>query len=195
MTPIRTARITMLDGMAGSFDESLLAEAEDQILVTLDDGRDVRVPRDALVPESDGQYRLRGDLSETTRTADEEIEEMIVPVIAEELDVQKRRVETGRVRIAKRVQERQEVIDEALLHEEVEVERVPLNRVVDGPLPVRYEGETVIVPLVEEVLVVEKRLLLKEEIRVTRRQVVENERHSVTLRSEEARIERLEPNG
>jgi uncharacterized protein (TIGR02271 family) len=116
---------------------------------------------------------------------------LVVPVIAEELEVQKRVVETGKVRITKVAQEREVVVDEPLFGEEVEVERVPIQRVVEGPIPVRYEGDTVIVSILEEVLVVEKRLLLKEEFHIRKRRVETHQPQQVTLRHEEARIERL----
>jgi uncharacterized protein (TIGR02271 family) len=86
----------------------------------------------------------------------------------------------------------EEFVDEPLLEEEVEVERVAINRIVDGPLPVRYEGDTMIVPLLEEVLVVEKRLVLKEELRITKRQHKTRKPQRVTLRSEEVRVEHLD---
>lgn len=117
----------------------------------------------------------------------------VIPVIEETLDVQKRRVETGGVRITKVVHEREEVVDEPLFREEVSVERVALNRVLDGPVPVRYEGEVTIIPLVEEVLVVEKRLMLKEELRITRRRVAEHKPQQITLRREEVILERITP--
>ena len=117
----------------------------------------------------------------------------VIPVIEETLDVQKRRVETGGVRITKVVHEREEIVDEPLFREEVSVERVALNRVVDGPVPIRYEGEVTIIPLVEEVLVVEKRLMLKEELRITRRRVAEHKPQQITLRREEVILERITP--
>ena len=56
--------------------------------------------------------------------------------------------------------------------------------------PVRREGDVVIVPVMEEVLVVEKRLMLKEELHiridVTRRE----ETRTVRLRREHAEIDR-----
>ncbi|MDB5301088.1 MAG: hypothetical protein JWO87_2751, partial [Phycisphaerales bacterium] len=58
---------------------------------------------------------------------------------------------------------------------------------------VRREGDTLIVPLVEEVLVVEKRLVLREEVRVTTRRSQTHQPQRVTLRSEEAEIERIAP--
>jgi len=116
----------------------------------------------------------------------------VIPVMEERLDVHKRRVETDSgVRVSKTVEAREETVDLPLAKENVEVERVAVNRPVDGPLAVRHEGDTMIIPIVEEVLFVEKRLMLKEEIRVTRsrRQVREPQR--VTLRSEHASVERI----
>jgi hypothetical protein len=43
------------------------------------------------------------------------------------------------------VHEREAVVDEPLFGEKVEVERVPIQRIVDSPIPVRYEDDTVIV--------------------------------------------------
>jgi uncharacterized protein (TIGR02271 family) len=116
----------------------------------------------------------------------------VVPVIEEELRVGKRVVETGRVRIHKTVREHEEVVDEPLMREEYDIERVPVDEFVDGPVGPRQEGDTLIVPVLEEVLVVEKRLVVREELRITRRRTEEREPHSVTLRSEEVSVERTD---
>ena len=100
-------------------------------------------------------------------------------------------METGRVRIHKVVHEREELVDEPLLHEEVSIERVPIHRFVDEAMPIRYEGDTMIVSLLEEVPVVEKRLMLKEELRITTRRSEVHQPVRVTLRSEEATVEHL----
>jgi uncharacterized protein (TIGR02271 family) len=119
--------------------------------------------------------------------------ETVVPVLKEELDVRTRRVETDSgVRIAKTVQEREEIVDQPLTREEVDVERVAVNRRVDGAPAVRYEGDTMVVPILEEVLVVEKHLILKEEIRITRRKSVFRAPQRVALRNEVAAVERIE---
>jgi uncharacterized protein (TIGR02271 family) len=112
-----------------------------------------------------------------------------IPVLQEELEVGKRKVETGVTRVKKTVHEREEVIDEPLVKEEVQVERVPINRYVEGPVPVREEDGVTIVPLLEEVLVVEKKLLLKEELRITKRTKTVRDPQRVILRSEEALVE------
>jgi uncharacterized protein (TIGR02271 family) len=120
-------------------------------------------------------------------------QETVIPVVREELDVRKRRVETDSgVRVHKTVKERQAVVDEPLAKDEVRVERVKVDRTVDAPVEVRYEGDTMIIPVLEEVLVVQKRLVLKEEIHVTRRRSQTRAPQRVTLRSETAEIERIE---
>ena len=72
------------------------------------------------------------------------------------------------------------------------IERVPVNRVVEGPIPVRYEGDTMILSLLEEVLVVETRLLLKEEVHMTTRRTETHTPARVTLRHEDVTIERVD---
>src|SRR5215211_5987291 len=80
-------------------------------------------------------------------------EPIVIPVIAEELEVGTRQVERLGVRLTKSVTERTETVDVPLMEERTEVERVTINRVVDAPPPVRYEGDEMIVPVIEEILV------------------------------------------
>jgi stress response protein YsnF len=90
------------------------------------------------------------------------------------------------------VHAREVLVDEPLLREEVAIERVPVNRVVEGPIPVRYEGDTMILSLLEEVLVVETRLLLTEELRITTRRTETHTPERVMLRHEDVTIERVD---
>jgi uncharacterized protein (TIGR02271 family) len=117
----------------------------------------------------------------------------VIPVVEEILDVRQRRVETGRVRITKIVHEREEEVKAPRVREEVTIERVTLNRMVDAPISMRQEGDTFIIPLLEEVVVVEKRLMVKEELRITKRRIEEHASQQVTLRREEVVVERLDP--
>jgi len=89
----------------------------------------------------------------------------------------------------------EEVARAALAEDRVEVTRVPLNREVNAAPPVRTEGEVTIVPVMEEVLVVEKRLVLKEELHIRRRITHENVEVPVALRKQRAVIERLTVDG
>lgn len=113
----------------------------------------------------------------------------------EELDVRKRVVETGQgIRVTKTVRQREELFDELLGRDDVVVERVAINEIVSAAeLPcVRYDGTTMIVPVLEEVLVVEKRTILKEEFRITSRRREVREQQRIVLRSEEVSIEHFD---
>jgi len=184
-------------GLHGSIErDASEGTGEREAVLRLDDGRRVLVPVDALVPQNDGSYYLAlsiaGLESHGAPRRGEDREPVIIPVFEEVLDVRKRKVETGRVRVSKTVSEREEVVDEPFLSQQVVVERVPVNRFVDEPLPAHYEGNTLVIPVLEEVLVVEKRLRLKEEVRVTKLQAESSEPQTVTLRSEELTVERVD---
>jgi uncharacterized protein (TIGR02271 family) len=191
------AYVVIVGGMHGTIDTTLwpLDGSKSEILVRLDDGRQVLVPLEALSRQGDGSYVLSLNASELEHqlVVGSAVggQSLVVPVMVEELDVQRRKVETGRVRINKVVREHEELVDEPLLREEVIIERVPINRFVEEAIPLRSEGDTVIVSLLEEVPVVEKRLMLKEELRITVRRVEAHKPSSVTLRSEEATIEHI----
>ena|SRR5689334_4649106 len=118
-------------------------------------------------------------------------EEKVVPVVEETAVVYKERVVTDRVRLEKQVHEDQEVLDIPVQTEALEVERVPVGRFVEAAPAIRQEGETTVYPVVEEVLVVEKRLRLVEEVRVTRRQATRHVREEVVLRREEIAVEHM----
>jgi uncharacterized protein (TIGR02271 family) len=184
-------------GVQGTIDTTLwpLDGSKSEVLVQLDDGRQVLVPLEALNRQDDGSYVINLNASELERRqvmcSTAEGQSLVVPVMVEELDVQKHRVETGRVRISKVVREHEERVDEPLLREEVIIERVPINRFVEEAIPLRSEGDTIIVSLLEDVPVVEKRLMLKEELRITVRRVEARKPTSVTLRSEEATVEHI----
>ncbi|HTZ59858.1 MAG TPA: YsnF/AvaK domain-containing protein [Acidobacteriaceae bacterium] len=114
----------------------------------------------------------------------------IIPVFEESLSVAKRVVEKARVRVSRVTHDHQQAIDELLQHENVEVERVPVDRLVDAMPSVRQEGDLTIIPVVEEVVKVERHLLLKEEVHIRRVRHTERYQETVTLRRQEAVISR-----
>jgi uncharacterized protein (TIGR02271 family) len=168
------------------------------LLVETDAGQKFYIPFKLLVRENANRYYLPVNLSQldhidTGNKANKSPTEqpvLVLPVIAEEAEIHKQTVETGRVRLTKRVHEREEEVTEPLFHEEVQVERVPINQYIDQPAEVRQEGDTTIVPVMEEVLVVEKRILLKEEVHITRQSRTEEQTQTVKLREEEVVVER-----
>jgi uncharacterized protein (TIGR02271 family) len=113
---------------------------------------------------------------------------IVIPVAREELHVTRRRRATGTVRLAKTVRQRIEVIDEPIVHEDVVVERVPVDRIVDAAPAPRQDGDTLVLSVVAEVLV--KQLRVVEEVRITRRRRVERQHSTVSLLTERVDVER-----
>lgn len=189
MQPLEGAVVTSQDGLHGVVEST--GSHDGYVLIRLADGRAVTASIDSLIVQADGSYMLPlrlTDQMEAHYLPDQVEETVVVPVLREEVAVQKRQVESGGVRIVKVVHERQELVDEPLLQEKLAVKRVPINRLVNGPVPIRYQGNTMIVSLLEETLVVEKRLMLKEELHISKDQVEVRRPQPVTLRSEEALI-------
>jgi uncharacterized protein (TIGR02271 family) len=101
-------------------------------------------------------------------------------LVAEELVVGKEAIETGRLRVTKQTHTREAVVDENLLSERAEIETIPIGRQILEMPSIRQEGETTIIPIVEEVLHTERRLILKEEVRITRQRTTEQFHDRVT---------------
>jgi uncharacterized protein (TIGR02271 family) len=169
---------------------------DDDVAIVLDDGREISAPASSLTRRNDGAWLIDtnraglGALEE--RHVDRSDSETVIPVVSEELDIDRRKTPVSTVRVAKHVTERQEEVSMPLTRERVDVRRVLVDRPVDGPLPVRREGDTLILPVVEEIAVVQKRLVLKEEIHATRRRSTEQHEQTVTLRSEHAEVDRVD---
>ena len=119
---------------------------------------------------------------------DEGTVDEVLQLHAERLDVRRRVRQTGEVRVAIQTRSRDEQVDEQLNRREVRVERLAIDRFVDEMPEIREEGGTTVIPVVEEVLV--RRLLLKEEVRVTRIDTTRPHRETVTLRCQDVVISR-----
>lgn len=199
MTHPNAATVIGEGGLRGVLEAPLPKhDSEDAAVpVRLESGERIMVPADLLARQDDGTYRTSLSLSALRAAAErgeqsEAGEHQVIPIVEEQVRVARQEVERGRVRITKRVEQHEETIDEPLLHERVEVERVPVGREIDGPVEVRQEGEVTIIPVFEEVLVVQKRLMLKEELHVRKeRQKVQEPQH-ITLRREHVEVERVE---
>jgi stress response protein YsnF len=114
-----------------------------------------------------------------------------LPVVEEAVAVERVRRVTGIVRAKTETHEDTIVVDEPLLAEQVIIERVPMDRWVDHPVAVREEGDTTIIPVVEEVVILEKRLKRVEEVRVTKQKTTSNKPQTITVRRQKVVVERL----
>ena len=125
----------------------------------------------------------------------ENADEIIVPVLEEGVIAGAKPVKTGAVRVEKQVEKRVRKVQTPLVHENVEIRRVPVNRVVTEMPGVRKRGETTIIPVVEEELVISKRLVLREEVHLIRHRTKVRVTKEVTLHRETATVHRLDADG
>jgi uncharacterized protein (TIGR02271 family) len=209
------------DGVKGSIVDVIAATEKDKakLIVEFKDGVRVAVPEKALASQPDGTYRLlvganslfaageraskgagavdfAADLAGGGSSYDGGEGEVYIPVIAEEVVIEKERVVRGAVRAHKRVETYEEVVDTPITSEEVIVERLTINTIVDDLAPnIREENGVLIIPVVEEILVVEKRLLLREEVRLSKRLTTTSVPQKITLRREVVDIERVDSSG
>lgn len=135
-------------------------------------------------------------VSGTNSVAMNESDTVVIPVIEETLSVGKRVVEGGGVRIVKSVITEEATIEEPTVHEAATVDRVAINRFLEPgeDLPKsRREGDTLIIPIFEEVVVTEKRMRITEELHIllTRTETVTPQ--TTTIRREQVHIEPLAP--
>ena len=192
------ATVLATDGEVGTV-EAIVADqtsGEPSLLVVRTRaGERVEVPIALVAADSTGrEVRLsvaHGALTAGMTALNVVGDRLTVPVREEVLVPTTHPIELGTVRIHKRIETVPAETMVEVMRDEVAVERVAIDRQVDAVPAPRHEGETLVIPVVEEVLVTEKRLLLREEIRVTRRQVSQSVPVRDTVRREVIEIEEL----
>lgn len=171
--------------------------AQREAVLVLEDGTNLAVPVSLLARQSDDKLELPFAFGAVPANADGR-QEIGIPVLQETVNIDKHAVDTGKgIRVSKTVSERMQLVDPPLLQDELVIEHVPVGQpVAAGRLPAtRYEGDTLIVPILEEVLVVEKQVRLKEELRITRQRREVHAPQTVTLKSEQVTVERFDESG
>ncbi|MBT2623817.1 YsnF/AvaK domain-containing protein [Bacillus sp. ISL-32] len=158
----------------------------------LDDGKllvavDTDTDTDLDTPIDNGNA-LSGGFSNTNEMADYTTkEEKTMPLREEQLKVDKEDIQTGEVEIGKEVKTEQRDMDIPVRHDEIYVERRPVDENTADASPVN-DSETVRVPIVEEKLEVTKKPVVTDEVVVGKRTVEENEHISETVKKEEPRL-------
>lgn len=117
-------------------------------------------------------------------------DELRIPIVEEEARLIKRSVETEHVNVRTSTVEHEVTVRDIVQREQVEVTRVPKDMEVAQVPQVRTEGDVTIVPVLEERLVVEKRLFLVEEVHLRRAVSTQPVELPATLRSTQVDIER-----
>jgi len=181
-------KVTGRNGLRGTIASPPPTDPNARVEIRLDDGHRVTVPANLLTRSKTGSaFELPLGLEDLRTNG---TEKHVIPIVREEMDVQKRTEERDRVVVHVIPKLRTEVVDIPVVQEQVEVQRTPVNRFVNAIDSVRQDGDVTIVPVYEEVLVVERRLMLKEEVRITRHRETKAIRREVELRTEEVHVMR-----
>jgi uncharacterized protein (TIGR02271 family) len=136
----------------------------------------------------------RDNASRNTRTVSHQSKS--IPVVQENVVVDKQVIDNGRVNFKKDIDQEEKVIEARASHDEVTVQRVRIDKVVDAPPPaVRYEGNKMIISVLKEEIVVQKRLILVEELHVTKQTVTQKVRRPITVKKERVTVKQKGPAG
>lgn len=131
----------------------------------------------------------------TQRSTLEPVLEKVIPIIEEQLQVGKRVVETGTVRLQRHSIEHVESLELPLETVSWSVERVAKNEPVNEVPAPRHEGDYIFYPVVEERVVITRQLVLVEEVRISRNVTHEQKKIDVSLRRDELIVERQSSTG
>jgi uncharacterized protein (TIGR02271 family) len=138
--------------------------------------------RSQTTTDEPGAYEAYQDTAPSTTDEDE----LRVQRTEEEIAAGTREREAGQLKVRKRVRTDRETIEVPTRHEEVSVERVP----VEGEASEAEIGEDeIVVPVTEEEVVVGKRAVAKEEVRIRKDVVEDTEVVEEDVRREEIEVE------
>lgn len=187
----RTSTVLDQEGARGEVRDFVEREGRTLAVVDLPRGVRVMVPASLLHLEEDGGYTIPGPWSQFTRDSKTRVS---VPVLKEEVTVGVRKVPRERMRIRRRVVTENRELHTPIWAERVQVEHVPRDVFVDRAPSPRREGDTLVLPIVEEVPVVQTRLLLKEEVRIRVVRERSVDRRTIAVRRHEVELEREDIN-
>lgn len=168
-----------------------LAQDPSSLDVEMPGGVHLAVPRARVHASWDGTHSFEESFEHCLeRIAGGQV---VIPVVAEEVEIEKRSFERERRRLKTSVSTHDEIVDVPTFHEEIEIVRVPVGRVVEKTASPRQVGDTFIVPVYEEKVVLVTQLILKEEVHVKRKRQERHAQQQVSLRRENVTVEPVHP--
>ena len=114
----------------------------------------------------------------------------VLSLAEEVLSVDKQSVLSGAVQLRTETEVIEENLRVSLDSQTVELTRIAVNKIIDAAPAIRTEGDVTIIPIIEEVAVVQKQLILKEELHIRRRTATQQAEVPVTRRKQRAVVER-----
>ncbi|HEY0757690.1 MAG TPA: YsnF/AvaK domain-containing protein [Acidisarcina sp.] len=157
--------------------------------IRLPGGKWFRLPTRLLLQYA-GQQPPLSEVPAAPGPSGQPVDSATTSLIEEQLSVDKRTVETGRVRVEKHVEEYEQTLDVPLSVSTVEIKRVPCNQIVDTEPAIRTENDAIIYPVVEERLVWTRQLYLVEEVHILRRKDERRDNRTVSLKREHLTVTR-----
>ena len=170
----------------------LVRDGDSLVTVPAEIIADVVSPRDVRLQVTRDAVRRR---LWSRRETDDAPEAVRVPILEERLRTTIEPVDLGELRIHKTVEHIPDTVTRTVERDELEIERVPLDRLLDQPVAPWQDGEWLVVPVMEEVLVVTKQLVLTEEVRIRTKRVSEEQEVYELLRRERVSIEDVTAHG
>ena len=119
----------------------------------------------------------------------------VIPIIEEHVEVRTAVTPVGAVRVRVEIDETHQRVAVDDVREEYQPSVHPIGQPAAARRDPYLDGDDVVIPVYEERVVVERRLFLKEEIRLRRARHVFREEHDVPVRRERAVFERLQADG
>jgi len=148
--------------------------------------RDTRDTRDLAARDTTATDTMARD------TAAAGSDDITVPVLEEQLVAEKQRGETGHAHLHKDVVQEQQALNVPLTHEEVRVERAPVEGRVTDVGPAAFQERDIEIPLMGERVITEKEARVVEEVRLHKQPVTEQRQVTDTVRKERVRVEGAE---
>lgn len=148
--------------------------------------------RAVIMANADGPPSPPDQLKSEGKTSDK------ISVVQEALQIEKVRQITGRVRIDLTTQTIDELVTVNRQSTEMVVTRHDIGRMIrlgEDPPQVRLDGSTTIIPVLEEVIVTQTRIVLRAELHVTAKVTAQTDRQSFPLRKQTANVKRFNPDG
>ncbi len=128
--------------------------------------------------------RAAGASADITDTA-----EVRVPIREEQLEVGKRQEEIGRVHLHKDVIEEQQTVSQPVTREQVRVERGIVQGDYTDVGPDAFTEQEIDVPVMGEELVTGKRTVVRDEVRLHKEQITEEQQVTDTIRKERVTVD------
>jgi len=169
-----------------------LADSNDRLMLPIEFLDKKKTKENKVQLKTSLKEAIEGSLlvsGNTKLNYDQDSQSWRIPLAEERLQIEKERIAIGEVLVRKVVEQVEQEIPVALTHDEVVIQHIPINQVITAPVGPRQEGDWLIIPVTKEVLVIQKQMVVTEEIRIYKQAITEQQVVRDTVRQERVEIE------